>query len=92
MLQVKGVTKSFGIERVLDDVSFAIHSSECVALIGPNGCGKSTLFRIIAGAEQPDRGSIVLAPRSRLGWLPQAMQFEPDRTVADYSPLRLTVN
>lgn len=68
---------------MLEDVSFVIHAGERAALIGPNGCGKSTLIRIIAGAEQPDRGSVVLAPGSRLGWLPQDMRLAPGIGVGD---------
>ena len=61
LLQVRGISKSFGGLLAVDDVSFAIGPSEIVGLIGPNGAGKTTLFNLINGVFKPDRGSILLA-------------------------------
>jgi len=57
---VRGLSKSFGAARVVDDVSFTIPSGELVALLGPSGGGKSTVLRMIAGLEEPDAGEIEL--------------------------------
>ncbi|MET1128254.1 MAG: ATP-binding cassette domain-containing protein [Thermoproteota archaeon] len=55
---VKGVVKNFGSTRVLDGVSLEARRGEVVAVVGPNGCGKTTLLRIIAGLEDPDEGHV----------------------------------
>jgi branched-chain amino acid transport system ATP-binding protein len=61
MLDVKGLSKSFRGLRAVADVSFAVPEKGIVALIGPNGAGKTTCFNLIAGALQPDSGSVRLA-------------------------------
>jgi len=60
MLQAKGIWKRFPGVQALEDVSFALHSGEVVALIGENGAGKSTLGKVFAGIHRPDRGKIRL--------------------------------
>src|SRR5215468_12519177 len=57
-ITVRGLTKSFGAFRAVDDVSFDARGGEITALLGPSGSGKSTVLRMIAGLEQPDTGSI----------------------------------
>ncbi|HOA23351.1 MAG TPA: ABC-F family ATP-binding cassette domain-containing protein [Aggregatilineales bacterium] len=81
MLIVRNLSKSYGIQSVLEDVSFVVNAGERVALIGPNGSGKTTLLRIIAGEEQPDAGSVHLAPAARLGYLRQGVKPTPGMTV-----------
>jgi polar amino acid transport system ATP-binding protein len=61
LLELAGVTKSFGRHRVLDDVSLAVDRGEVVSIIGPSGSGKSTLLRLLIGLERPDAGQVVLA-------------------------------
>lgn len=58
LLEVKGLTKSFGGLRALADLSFEVHKGRIKALIGPNGAGKTTLFNIISGLERADSGEI----------------------------------
>ena len=60
LLQVEGVTKSFGPVVAVDDLSIAVADREFFGLLGPSGCGKTTLLRMIAGFETPDRGRILL--------------------------------
>src|SRR5213595_933356 len=57
-LQMKGVQKSFGATRALEDVSFEVCPGEVHALIGENGAGKSTLMKIVSGAYRADRGAV----------------------------------
>ncbi len=66
MLEVRGLTKSFGPRRVLDDVDLDIGAGEIVALVGENGAGKSTLVKCIAGMLTPDRGTSTVSDNGRL--------------------------
>ena len=61
VLQVTGLSKSFGGIRAVDDVSFAVAAGELVALIGPNGAGKTTCFNLVNGQLVPDAGSVEFA-------------------------------
>jgi ABC-type branched-subunit amino acid transport system ATPase component len=60
LLEVQGVTKSFGGLRALDDCSFVVDEGSIAGLIGPNGSGKTTMFNVITGYERADAGSILL--------------------------------
>jgi len=59
-----GVTRTYGTRRVLDDVGFALERGSMLALLGPSGAGKTTLFRCLAGLEAPDAGSVLLDGRA----------------------------
>lgn len=61
MVEIIGVTKRFGANRAVDDISFGIGSGEFFSLLGPSGCGKSTTLRMLSGFERPDAGSIRIA-------------------------------
>jgi len=81
MLSVTHISKSFGVETILDDVSFVINRADRAGLVGANGSGKSTLLRIIAGLEKPDSGAVALDRSARLGYLRQGLEPAPGRTV-----------
>ena len=88
MLTAYHIQKTYGLQPILEDISFSISNTERVGLIGPNGCGKTTLMRILAGIEQPDSGTVVSTrPHLRIGYLAQGMQFEDVQTLQ--STLRL---
>ena len=63
LLDVRGVTKTFGGVRAVDGLSLAVDEGEILGLLGPNGSGKTTVFNLIAGALSPDRGQIYFAAR-----------------------------
>jgi ATP-binding cassette subfamily F protein 3 len=82
MLTAHHVHKTYGIQPILQDISFSVSNNERIGLIGPNGCGKTTLMRILAGIEQPDSGTVASTrPNLRIGYLAQGMDFEPDQTL-----------
>jgi ATP-binding cassette subfamily F protein 3 len=84
MLHVYKVSKTYGSETILTDISFIVNSGERVGLVGPNGAGKTTLLRIILGVEPPDGGSIRFDPPGlSVGYLSQALVFEAGETMAE---------
>ena len=78
VLVVRGVTKSFGDRRILDETELLIEPKESVALIGDNGTGKSTLVKMIMGLEPTDTGFIRLGPAVKAAYLPQTVRFEDE--------------
>ncbi len=72
MLTVHALSKSYGIETIFQDVSFNLNAGERLGLVGPNGCGKTTLLRILAGQEQPDSGGFHFSPPGLTPGLPAA--------------------
>ncbi len=83
MLQVANIAKSYGGNTVLDGVSFIVNPGERVGLVGPNGCGKTTLLKIIVGQETPDAGTVQLSPPNvRIGYLAQGLKHAPDATIS----------
>jgi len=85
MLQLSNVCKRYGDVIVLENVSFIANAGDRLGLIGPNGCGKTTLLRIIAGQEQPDAGSVQFNPPGvRLGYLEQGQRYAEGDTLADF--------
>ena len=86
MLQVVTISKGYGAEAVLEDISLVVNPGERVGLIGPNGSGKTTLLRIIAGEEQADGGYVALGGGESAAMLPQG--FEADTTLTLGSVVR----
>jgi sulfate/thiosulfate transport system ATP-binding protein len=70
-IEVRGVSKSFGSQPVLRDVSVEVAAGSLTALLGPSGGGKSTLLRVIAGLETPDSGSVIISGVDATGLTPQ---------------------
>jgi len=83
-ITVSGVTKSFTQDRVvLDDVSFVVDQGERVGLLGGNGAGKTTIFKIITGELTPDKGNAYVAKGKRLGYVAQLNRYESFELVED---------
>ncbi|MBQ8193497.1 MAG: ABC-F family ATP-binding cassette domain-containing protein [Bacilli bacterium] len=86
-MNIKNLTMSFGLQEIFNDVSLQIKDKEKVGIIGVNGAGKSTLFKLIMGKLSPDSGKIIMAPGTRIGFLPQVISDEipsMDISVFDY--------
>ena len=71
VLSAQNIAKSFGVNAVLKDISFTLQQGDHIGLVGVNGCGKSTLMRIIAGLDSPDAGEISMVRGTRIGYLAQ---------------------
>ena len=90
-LRVDQVTKRYGEQRVVDELSFELYPGECLGVIGPNGAGKTTTFRMCLGLSQPDQGSIeffgmpqqALAIKAQVGVVSQFDALDPDFNCAE---------
>jgi len=92
-LRVSRVSKRFGDQPVVDDLSFELHPGECLGVIGPNGAGKTTTFRMCLGLSLPDSGEIelfglpmpqeALAIKARVGVVSQFDALDPDFNCAE---------
>ena len=83
LLSAEHITKIYGTRAVLDGASLYLERGQKLGVIGVNGNGKSTLLRILAGAEEPDGGTVARDPNVRLEYLPQNPAFDPARTVLE---------
>ncbi len=70
LLEIRGLSKSFGGLDVIQDLDIVVHQGEIVSAIGPNGAGKTTLFNLISGLYRPDAGDILLDGKSVVGLRP----------------------
>lgn len=75
-MNIKNLTMTFGTQEIFNDVTLQIKDKEKVGIIGVNGAGKSTFFKLILGTLQPDSGKIILKPGTRIGFLPQVISDE----------------
>lgn len=81
IISAKNITKSYGIDNILDNITFNINEKDRVGLVGLNGAGKTTLLNIIGGVLSPDDGFLSTAPGVRIGYLRQHGNFESENTV-----------
>ncbi len=90
MIEIKNITKRFGRLTALDNLDLQLNKGECIALIGPNGCGKTTLIKSILGMVLPDKGSIFFDGknicndneyRRHIGYMPQIGRYPENMTI-----------
>ncbi|MBI5100425.1 MAG: ABC-F family ATP-binding cassette domain-containing protein [Nitrospirae bacterium] len=83
MIQVNKLSKAYGRQTIFDEVDFTINPGERVGLVGRNGHGKTTLFRMILGEAQPDSGTITIPNGYRIGHLSQHLSFSEDTVLKE---------
>ena len=81
LLQVSGISKSYGVTSILSDIHLQVLERERVGLVGVNGAGKSTLLKIIVGEITPDSGNVNIPKEVKVGYLAQAAGLHPERTI-----------
>lgn len=90
ILSLNNVSKAYGADPLLDDVSVGVNAGEKVGIIGANGAGKSTLLKIIAGHETPDAGTLALRKATRIAYSEQVPNFSADATIGDVLELGIS--
>lgn len=83
MLSCNNVTKTFGVETILENISFSVNEGDKIGIVGVNGTGKTTLFKVITGILPHDRGEIFTSKNCRLGYLEQNTNFYSEKTIYD---------
>ncbi len=85
ILELLGVGKSYGERLLVKDLTFRLKRGDRVGIIGSNGCGKTTLLRMIMGEEPPDRGEVVVGRKTRSAYFDQQREIlEPEQTIYDF--------
>lgn len=83
VLSCNQIQKSFGVDTILENISFTVNAGEKIGIIGANGSGKSTLLKIIAGILPHDKGEIYISKNTTIGYLEQTPLFSSENTVWD---------
>ncbi len=83
LLSIENLSKAYGDNQVLNQVSLTLAAGQKLGLVGANGVGKSTLLKIIVGELQPDSGHVRLAPGAEVGYLPQALEAAEGQTILE---------
>jgi len=84
VIETDHLSKGFGDRLLIDNLSFKVPKNAIVGIIGPNGVGKSTLFRMIMGSEKPDSGTITIGDTVQISYVDQAhKELDPEKTVYD---------
>lgn len=84
-LELSGITKSYGGEILISDFSYAFRKKDRIGFAGPNGCGKTTMMKIIMGLEPPDCGEVIMGSTVKIGYFSQENEYlDPGQKVIDY--------
>ena len=83
MISVEGLRVEFGVKPLFSDASFVINDRDRIALVGKNGAGKSTMLKILCGAQRPTGGTVSVPADTTIGYLPQVMVLQDDTTVRE---------
>lgn len=78
IITVNNVTKSYGIDIILQNISFIVNEKDKIGVIGKNGAGKSTLFNLLAGFTEPDSGAISISA-NKIGYLQQNTLIDSEK-------------
>lgn len=81
ILALNNISKAFGVESILENISFHIEEGEKIAMVGVNGAGKSTLFKIITGELSADEGSITIPKNAEIGYFSQNLEIDSSKTI-----------
>ena len=87
MIAIEGLSVEFNATPLFEDVSYVINKKDRIALVGKNGAGKSTMLKILAGLQQPTKGTVSMPRDCTIGYLPQVMKLADSRTVMQEAEL-----
>ena len=82
-LSVNNLKKSYGVDTIIENITFAINENENVGIVGPNGAGKTTLFKLISGELEKDEGQIFWGKGVDFGYLEQNVNIQSETTLLD---------
>ena len=100
MIEIQNISKKFGKQEVLQDINLTFSKGECIALIGPNGCGKTTLIKSILGMVIPTKGTILYNQKSivgefqyreEIGYMPQIGRYPDYLTIGQIIEMMKTI-
>lgn len=83
LLTAENISKNYGMKQLLDNITLYLSEGQRIGLIGINGTGKSTLLKVLAGAEDPDSGTVSRDPNVQISYLPQTPKMNDDLTVLE---------
>ena len=83
MINIINLSKYYGTDTIFDNISFRINGNKKIGLVGPNGCGKTTLIKMIIGNEEPSKGTIIIDKKLRIGYVPQYLEFDENHSLLD---------
>lgn len=84
MIKIENLKKSFGEKDIFENISFVLNRGEKIGLVGKNGGGKTTLFKIIIDEIEPDEGRVIIDRNERAGYLPQTLEVNFEKTIKDF--------
>ena len=83
VISASGVSKSYGVETVLNDITFSVNEGDKIGVLGVNGAGKTTLFRLMTGEEEPDSGEISISSKSGIAYMHQHAEYTSEKTARE---------
>ena len=84
-IELHHISKSYGQKKLIDDFEYIVLKNQRLGIIGPNGCGKSTLMKIITGKEEPDQGTVEIGDTVKIGYFAQEVtEMDENQRVIDY--------